>query len=353
MASSARITINLTALAANYTHLRALAATAEVAAVVKANAYGLGLEPIAARLMAAGCRSFFVGTLAEAIELRDLHSEPRVFVLEGLELDSLPYYSRHRLVPVLNTLTEVMAWAGQGRAPAALQIDTGMTRAGLGADEVETLRSDSSLMAALDLQLILSHLACADEPANVMNLEQLERFGRLCKIWPSVPWSLANSAGIFLGSQFHGNLVRPGIALYGGRPQTSGPNPMAEVARLEGRVVQIRTLRETVSVGYGATQRLQPPARVATVAAGYADGYPRSLSSRGYASSAEGRLPVVGRISMDLITLDASAHPELRVGDYVDLLGGGVPLENIAALAGTVNYELLTALSRRAARIYL
>jgi alanine racemase len=187
-----------------------------------------------------------------------------------------------------------------------------------------------------------------------MNDAQLERLERLRRAWPGTAWSVANSAGIFLGTRFHGDLVRPGIALYGGRPFATGPNPMAEVVRMEGQVLQIREMREQVSVGYGATRQVSPPARLATVDVGYADGYPRALGNCGYAVRSGHRAPLVGRVSMDLLTLEVSGAPlvELAVGDYVELIGGGAPLEEVAALAGTVNYELLTGLSRRAHRIY-
>ena len=351
-----RITIDLSALAANYAQLRRRVANSEVAAVVKANAYGLGIAPVAARLAAEGCRTFFVGTLAEGIELRNLQSTPRIFVLNELPTGSVPLFARHNLLPVLNTPADARAWARQAAgAPAALQIDTGMTRAGLASQDFHDLCLDSALRSALNLVLLLSHLSCADEPSRSMNVEQLERCERLRQLWPGIPWSLANSAGIFLGTHFHGDLVRPGIALYGGRPFATGTNPMTEVVRVEGQVLQIREVREPVSVGYGATRQLAPPARIATVGVGYADGYPRNLGNCGYAVHAGRRAPLVGRVSMDLLTVDvsAAAHVQLAIGDHLELIGGGAPLEEIAALAGTANYELLTNLSRRAQRIYL
>ncbi len=350
-----RITIDLTALAANYAQLAARAANAEVAAVVKANAYGLGIAPVAARLLAAGCHTFFVSTLAEGIELRALQRASKIFVLNEMPSNSLPMFMRHELLPVLNTFADVDTWGREAAgAPAAVQIDTGMTRAGLSAAEFHALTQDTALRSRLNVVLLLSHLACADQPGRAMNDAQLERLERMRRAWPATAWSLANSAGIFLGSRVHGNLVRPGIALYGGRPFATGPNPMAEVVRVEGQVLQIREVREQVSVGYGATRQVSPPARVATVDVGYADGYPRALGACGYAVRAGQRAPLLGRVSMDLLTLEVSglSARQLAVGDYVELIGGGAPLEEVAALAGTVNYELLTSLSRRAHRIY-
>jgi alanine racemase len=257
-----RITIDLSALAANYAQLAGRVSGAEVAAVVKANAYGLGIAPVAARLVDEGCRTFFVGTLAEGLELRALQSTPRIYVLNELPTNSAPLFVRHDLRPVLNTIADVATWARQADgAPAALQIDTGMTRAGLSAAEFQDLCRDAMRRSTLNLVLLLSHLACADEPARSMNDAQLERFERLRRLWPGIAWSLANSAGIFLGTRFHGDLVRPGIALYGGRPFATGANPMAEVVRMEGQVLQLREVREQVSVGYGATRQVSPPAR--------------------------------------------------------------------------------------------
>ncbi len=351
-----RITIDLGALAANYTQLVGRTAGAEVAAVVKANAYGVGIGPVSARLLAEGCRTFFVSTLAEGIELRTLQSRPRIFVLNETPAASIPRFVRHNLLPVLNTSAEVSTWANQAAgAPAALQVDTGMSRAGLSPAEFQILTEDSALRSRLNLVLLLSHLACADEPARSMNDAQLERFERLRRGWPGTPWTMANSAGIFLGTRFHGDLVRPGIALYGGRPFASGTNPMTEVVRMEGRVLQIRELREPVSVGYGATRQASPPARLATIDVGYADGYPRSLGNRGFAVFRGHRAALIGRVSMDLLSAEVSDAPfaELAVGDYLELIGGGAPLEEVATLAGTVNYEILAGLSRRAQRIYL
>jgi alanine racemase len=350
-----RITIDLAALALNYAQLRARAVGAEVAAVVKANAYGLGVGPVAARLSQQGCRSYFVGTLTEGLELRQLQATARIFVLNELPAGSVAQYLHNQLLPVLNTLDEVRAWAAQGPgAPAALQFDTGMTRAGLSAADVSALCADGKLRASLNLVLLMSHLACADNPAHGLNQQQLDGFRALRSRWPGVPWSMANSAGIFLGPDFHGDLVRPGIALYGGRPAASGDNPMREVVRLESRVLQIRQLSHPASVGYGASQTLAPPARIATLGIGYADGYPRSLSGRGCALWQGQRASVAGRVSMDLLTLDVSAEgfADLAAGDWVTLIGNGLALEDVAAAAGTVSYELLTSLSRRADRIY-
>jgi alanine racemase len=353
-APSARLRIDLGALAANYRALQRIAGPSEVAGVVKANAYGLGVGAVANCLAAAGCHSFFVSTLAEGLELRALEPGVRVFVLEGTAGE--PGLCRVAgLVPVLNTVAEVREWvAAGGAAPAALQLDTGMARAGLDAGGVAALAADPQLLAALGPALVMTHLACADEPHHPLNRLQIERFAALRAALPPAPTSIGNSAGTLLGPEFRGDLVRPGIALYGGRPLAAGANPMREVVRLEARVLQLREVAAGTTVGYGAGWVAPAAARIATIGAGYADGYPRALGNRGYAFAAGQRLPVVGRVSMDLTTLDVASLPvgALGVGDYVDLLGGGVPLEDAAERAGTISYEILARLSTRLARVY-
>jgi alanine racemase len=350
----AELHIDLDALATNYRALCSIARPARVAAVVKANAYGLGIGPVAASLAAAGCDTFFVSSFAEGVELRALAPAVHVLVLEGAG-GAVQECIAARLVPVLNTLAEVREWAREAPlVPSVLQLDTGMNRAGLDAGDVESLVAEPGLVEALALELVMTHLACADEPGHPLNRAQVERFAALRSCLPPVPTSIGNSAGIFLGEEFRGDVVRPGLALYGGRPLASGPNPMQPVVRLAARVLQIREVVNETTVGYGASARLQPPARIATVGAGYADGYPRSLGNRGYASVGGARVPVVGRVSMDLTTLDLSALPPdaVRIGDSVTLLGGDVAFEAAAELAGTASYELLTRLSTRLARRY-
>jgi len=353
-APAARLTIELGALAANYRTLVGVAAPSEVAAVVKADAYGLGLGPVAERLAAVGCRSFFVTTVDEGLRLRRLLPECRIFVLHGAGL-AIGTCREARLIPVLNTLADVRDWAAHGAGgSAAIQVDTGITRAGLDVRDVAQLAAEPSLLAALTLELLLTHLACADDPSHPLNAEQVARFAGLRRRLPAVPTSIGNSAGTLLGPEFRGDVVRPGIALYGGRPFLTGHNPMRPVVRLEARVLQVREIAEDAWVGYGATWHARAPARIATLGAGYADGYPRALGGRGFAFAAGRRLPVVGRVSMDLTTIDVTelAHDALRPGDYVDLLGGGVPLDEAASLAGTISYELLTGLAPRLVRCW-
>ncbi len=346
------LVVDLGALARNYRHLREHAAPAECAAVVKADAYGLGVVPVARRLLAEGCTRFFVGTLAEARGRRALTRDASVYVLSGAldgEADDL---AAAGAVPVLNSLEQIERWAGRGRA--LLHVDTGMARLGLSAAEVEQLGSTPALLRGIDVEFVLTHLACADEPGHPLNFEQLRRFELACAQLPAAPTSIGNSAAIFIDERHRGDLVRPGIALYGGNPFAHSPNPMAPVVTLLARILQIRHIEEPVTVGYGATYALAGPARLAVLGVGYADGYPRAAGNVGAASIAGRRVPVVGRVSMDLLCVDVSNVPprESRVGDWVELFGTEIGIDKVAASAGTISYEILTRLGKRLRREY-
>ncbi len=363
--AGAILTIDLGALADNYRRLRTELNGVACAAVVKADGYGLGMTQVAPALFRAGARTFFVAQLGEAIALRDaLPEAAEIYVLNGLAAGPAAEFQARRIVPVLNTLGEVAAWqAAAGRAEralaAALHLDTGMSRLGLPPAEIGTLAAEPGRLEGIELTLVMSHLACADEPDHPLNAAQLAEFraarARLPAALSTAPASFANSSGIFLGADYHFDLGRPGVALYGVNPTPGRPNPMAQVVRLQGKILQVREIDAPRSVGYGATHCAAGPTRVATVAVGYADGYPRSLSNHGSAWLGNQRVPVVGRVSMDLITLDVtgaapdSAHP----GALVDLIGPQLGVDDVAAAAGTIGYEILTALGRRYHRIYL
>ncbi len=354
-ASPGYLTVDLDALARNYHSLQAMAAPAECGAVVKANGYGLGMAPVAGRLSEEGCRHFFVASANEGASLREVLPEARIYVFEGVLEGGEASLLEANLIPVLNSLDQIRRWkaVGGGRT-AVVQIDTGMSRLGLSAREVEEA-SATGLLDGIDLDCVATHLACADEPSHRLNSEQLERFETLRRKLPEAKTSIGSSPGTLFGPASRGDLVRPGIALYGGNPFVSGDNPMEAVATLEAVILQIREVTEPVTVGYGATFTAEPPTRLATVSAGYADGYPRSLSQCGVGFLAGTEVPVVGRVSMDMITLDVSAvAPEAaRPGDLVELVGPNVPLEDVAAAAGTINYEILTGLGSRWRRRYL
>ncbi len=356
--------VRLGAIRRNYRKLRELAALAETAAVVKANAYGLGAAAVVPALESEGCRTAFVATLGEAQALRAL-SKATIYVLNGLLPGTAPAFEELDARAVLSSLDEAAEWAAyckaRGRAlPAAIHIDTGMTRLGLPEEQVRHLAQTPELLSGLNLCLIISHLVCGDEPSHGKNEEQLARFEELTSLFPGVPRSLANSAGVFLGPRFHFELTRPGIALYGGRPASTGPNPMEPVLWLFGRIAEVSFAGAGQTVGYNATQTLKRRTRIATVTAGYADGYFRALSS---SDAREGppafagahRLPLLGRVSMDLITFDATDAPEeaVRRGGFVELLGERVTVDDLASLAGTIGYEVLTSLGQRYHRVYV
>ncbi|MDP6690356.1 MAG: alanine racemase [Alphaproteobacteria bacterium] len=351
--AGAVLEIDLEALAANYEILKQRAAPAECAAVVKADAYGLGAERVGPVLAAAGCETFFVAHLSEAIALRRaLGVKASIYVLNGILPGMEDDFTAHDLRPVLNTLEQLDLWPG----PAALHLDTGMNRLGLSPEDVAALAAAPERLRHVDLRCIISHLACADQADHAMNDEQRQLFDRLRAKLPGKPASLANSSGIFLGPDYHHDLVRPGVALYGANPTPGAANPMREVVRLKGRIIQVREIDTPQSVGYGATHRATGPRRIATVPVGYADGYLRSLSGQGVGCLAGVSVPIVGRVSMDLITLDVTEVPgdAVHVGALVELIGGGGPtLDEIAEKAGTIGYEILTSLGRRYQRQYL
>ena len=356
MDPSAILHIDLAAIVENWRLLAARAAPGAVAGVVKANAYGLGADKVAPALRAAGCRHFFVAHLAEGIALREtLGSGPVIAVLNGFAPGA---DGDAALVPVLNSLGDVLAHAAAGRSAgqarrALLHLDTGMARLGLDAVEQARLVADHSLLAGLDLLYIMTHLACADEPNHPLNAEQAARFDRACAVLPKFKRSFANSSGLFLGADYASDLARPGCALYGINPTPGLPNPLRQVLRLEAPVLQIREIPAGASVGYGASFMAARPSRIATIAVGYADGYLRSLSGQGGAAYRGLMLPLVGRVSMDLITLDVTDVPGLVPGDAVTLIGGAAPSpDDLAARAGTIGYEILTSLGARYRRAY-
>lgn len=353
--AAARLTIDLDAVAANYRLIAARAAPAAVAGVVKADGYGLGAARIAGVLARAGCRDFFVATLDEAIALApDLAAEARLFVLNGLVRGAEGQAVAIGAIPVLNSVEQVADWAAAapGQA-AAIQIDSGMSRLGLAPAAALALAGDAGRMAALEPVLLMSHLAAADVPGAFSNEAQAACFDEVAAAFPGVPRSLANSGGVLLGGLAH-DLVRPGIALYGGAPQ-AGPNPMRAVVTLEARIVQVRDVGVGTGVGYGLDWVAARPSRIATVGVGYADGWPRSLGNRGAASIGGRRVPIAGRVSMDSMTLDVTDVPEAALaGDFpVQLIGPDRPLDTVAAEAGTIAYEILTRAGPRYARRYV
>ncbi len=359
MTGGATLTIDLGAVVANWRLLAGRVAPAECAAVVKADAYGLGAARVAPALAAAGCRTFFVAQPGEALALRALLPESTICCLGGLPPGAADAFAHARVRPVLNHLGEIEAWAARGRAAgvrldAAVHIDTGMNRLGLGPDELETLAREPHRLDGIAVTHWISHLACAEADV-AMNARQLGRFRMALARLPAAPASFANSSGVFLGRAFHFDLARPGVALYGANPTPGLPNPMAGVVRLDATVLQVRNVDSPMTVGYGATHRVERKGKLATVSVGYADGYLRSASGRGCVRASGAPAPVVGRVSMDLITVDVTDVPEGLVfpGATVEVMGPNRPVDAVAEDAGAIAYEILTSLGARYARVYL
>jgi alanine racemase len=361
--AGACLSIDLAALATNYGILAQRVAPATAAAVVKADAYGLGARPVARVLEAAGCQHFLVAHLGEGLDLKPtLAADSKVYVLNGLQPGGEAVCAAAGVIPVLNSLEQAWLWRDLtlelGRPlSAAIQIDSGMSRLGLPPEDVETLAADADFFQRVPMALVMSHLACSDEPGHPANVDQARRFATLADRLPAAPRSLANSGGVFLGADFHGDLARLGVCLYGAAPNGDRPNPMRPVVRLDARVIQVREIAAGQGVGYGLTHSRPSASRIATIALGYADGWPRDLSNVGAAYYQGVRLPIAGRVSMDSITLDVSALVEmgltLRLGDLVELLGPYQSLEDVARDAGTIPYEILTNLGHRYHRTYL
>jgi alanine racemase len=357
------LTIDLAALTENWRMLKRRATPAECAGVVKADAYGCGLKAVTGALADAGCRTFFVAHLDEARQVRAVAPDADVYVLNGFMPGMAPAFAQAQARPVIGSLGELAEWqaflsATGWNGGAALQVDTGMNR--LGIEPTEAIAVASRLQRENHgLTLLMSHFACADTPSHPLNQRQISLFQELRLAFRGVPASLANSAGILLGTASHCDMVRPGIALYGGNPVPGRDNPMRTVVELKGRVAQVRGVKKGDTVGYGGVWSAKRPTRIAVVAVGYGDGYQRAASGtdkhRGAEVVVAARLcPVVGRVSMDLMTVDITDLPEgaVRRGDLVTLIGGPIGIDQLAARTGTIGYEVLTNLGRRYHRFY-
>jgi alanine racemase len=367
--AAGRLTVDLDALVANWRLLAERSAGAECGAVIKADGYGIGLEPAARALGEAGCRTFFVAHLSEATRARQTCPEATIYVFNGLLPGTASAYLGFAVRPVLGSREEIDEWVALcrvagARLPAALHVDTGMNRLGLRPEEALALKGDP-LLSAFEPALLMSHFVSSEVPDDPVNARQIEAFQTVRETLPSIPASLCNSSGIFLPQRPHFDLVRPGYALYGGNPTPDRENPMQPIVRLEGRIIQLRTAETGETVGYNAQWTVGRRRRLATVSVGYADGYPRAASATdakrdaqiatGEAIVAGLRCPFAGRVSMDLIAIDVSDVPEgaVRRGDLVTLIGDDLTIDEVGRRAGTIGYEVLTSLGRRYARRYL
>ena len=357
-ASGGVLTVDLGALGRNYRRLCAEAPRAAVAGVVKADGYGVGAVPVVQALLAEGCRHIVVAHLAEAQALRDIvPPDVELIVLHGPAPGAEAAFAAQGIVPVLNASAQVAAWSALARRdrhvlPAYLQLDTGMSRFGLSEADLATVCAAPGALAGIGLRGVVSHLACADEPEHPANAAQIARFNRMRAQLPPLPASLSASSGIFLGAEAQFDIVRPGAALYGINPTPGQPNPMEPVMRLDAMVMQTRDVAAFTPVGYGHTQCPDHPAHLATLAVGYADGFRRALSGQGQVWFGDQAMPIIGRVSMDSLVVDATGV-EVRPGDLVELIGPHRSVDDVAAAAGTIGYEILTGLGRRFVRRYV
>jgi alanine racemase len=351
----ALLTIDTNALVANWKLLSERAKPAECGAVVKADAYGLGIEPVVQALMKAGCRTFFLAHLGEAQEARKAAPLSHIYVLNGMPPGSEELYRQYRLRPVLGSIAEVGRWRKAGGGPSALHIDTGMNRLGLTIDEAKML-SQHDAWRSVGFELLMSHLVSSEEEKSKLNEAQITRFDRVSAWFGGgiKKRSLANSSAHFLPQNPHYDLTRPGYALYGGNPTPGQPNPMSQVVRLEAPIIQTRPVETGDHVGYNAQWTAKRPSQIATISIGYADGWLRSLSTTdgklgGHAIVNGVLCPFAGRISMDLITIDITDCPEgsVKAGHKAVLIGDGITVDDVAVMAGTNGYEILTSLSAR------
>jgi alanine racemase len=361
--SGGRLSINLGALAANYHYLSAQIAPAEAGVTIKANAYGLGMAECAPVFWAAGARSFFVALASEGVALRAVLPKANIYVLHGATIGNAAILREHLIVPVLGSLEMLALWRELGAgAPCALHVDTGMNRLGLTLDEAKSLAAEG--LDGLNAVLLMTHFACADDPEHPKNTSQIDSFNAAKVLFPHLKTSLQNSAGAFLGRRARSDVARLGIALYGGEAVNDVANPMQTVVTAEAQVMMVRHAKAGETVSYGATQTLTRDTRIAVCSVGYADGYHRALSGTGVALRETARpggfgfiagqkVPILGRVTMDQTMFDVSDVPLVKAGDFVELFGPNIPLDNAARAAGTIGYELLTSLGQRYHRVYV
>lgn len=359
------ITIDLRQIAHNWRALAERVRPAHCGAVVKADAYGLGADRVIPALVRAGCTTFFIATPGEAETARKLAPEATIFALDGLVGQTGETFARLDIRPILSTVEDVTQWTALARKmgrklAAGLHIDTGLNRLGLPTRETRRIAADPALREGMHLLLIMSHLASADNVRDPKNREQLLAFETLTALFPGIPRSLSASDGLMLGPDYHFDLVRPGYALYGGQASQTNAAPVGPAVSVAARILAVADVPPGETVGYSATWRTKRPSRIATIAAGYADGIPRAASAPdgvagGHVIIADHRVPIVGRVSMDLITVDVTDLPEgaAKPGEFAKLIAEDLSIEDAGAASNTIGYEILTRLGRRFARLYV
>lgn len=359
--SNGLLTINLQAIADNYKlFTKQTSNGCNVASVIKANAYGLGLKQIASKLKQLHCPQFFVATFNEAIELRNHDNKTPIAVLGGLMNGIEKDYLEHNIVPVLNTPDDIQRWQRTAqqqnkKLPAIFHVDTGMNRLGLSTEETNVIINDPKTIDGLNVRIIMSHFACADEKDHPLTKQQADNFTKIAKHFPHAKKSLANSSGLYRDPAYHHDMVRPGYALYGGNPTPELNNPMNPVVSLNARILQIRECKKGKTIGYGASHTFEKDTRTATIALGYADGFFRAHSGKAITYYKGQPCPILGRVSMDLVTIDISniKGETPKQNDYVEILGSNQNIDDLAETAGTIGYEILTSLGHRYKREYI
>jgi alanine racemase len=366
---SSVLVIDLEAVRYNYRYIQSLAPDTEIAVSIKSDAYGLGASMIAKTLASIGCKTFFVATIDEGVKLRSDFPNTEIVILNGPTANSEQLFIKHELTPTLNSLSQINTWKSLKNnntscKAAYLQVDTGMSRLGLSINDVSQLCSNGHTLNGLDIAVIMSHLSSADNAKSSINKQQLLLLNtlatQLSEITGPVRVSLANSAGSLLGANYHLDMIRSGASIYGLKATKSSQDPIRQVVHLFAQIIQVRKVDYPSTVGYGATHKIHRPSKIATLAIGYADGYLRAagqLNKKDTKSLAttfiNGKAaPIVGRISMDLITIDVSEIPEAEPETYVELIGNNYSVDDLADVSGTIGYEILTRLGQRHHRIY-
>ena len=359
---NAILEINLNALTKNYLKIKKnLNKNTECAATVKANAYGLGDNKIVKTLIKTGCKTFFVAHLSESVQLRKYSKKIKIYCYHGINKKNYKEFINFNISPVINSLDQLLEVnklkkLRKFNLGIAIHFDTGMSRLGLDEYETNWLLSNKDCISSLKVDLVMSHLSCGDDIKSSMNVKQLKRFSIIRKNFSSSKASLANSAGIFISKEYHFDLVRPGIALFGGNPITNSEIKFQNVINLKAKIIQIRNIKKNDTVGYGASYKAKKNMCIGTIAIGYADGFVRKFSNNMEVYYKNKPLKVIGRISMDLMTIDLSSIISLIKSDktaYVEIINNFNNINKLSKNIDTISYEILTSLGNRYKRKYI
>ena len=352
------LTIDLGAIGNNYLLLKNKITPAICGAVVKADSYGLGADIVSSHLYDLGCNDFFVANIEEALSLRkSLNTKANIYVFGGIREKQEDIFIHNNIIPVLNTEYEIYIWNKftvnlDYKPKAVIHIDTGMNRLGI---KFEYAINNINLFQSINIDFFITHMACADDVESEYNKIQLDKFSQFKELFPDKKFSLANSSSIFLGADYHFDIARPGSALYGVNPTPHKDNPMHNVINLDSKIIQINSYKKGEYIGYSSSYKLNHDSVIATIPIGYADGYLRSLSNNSYVYINGNKAPLVGRVSMDLITIDITniSKEFQQVGQVVEIIGNNITVDDLANQAGTIGYEILTSLGSRFKRSYI